>query len=549
MKKILALVLALMMVMGLATTAFATNVTINGSGATARNYEAYQVMTATNDGEAYHYTVVEEYRAALVSALGITGETTDDKILEAIRALPNAEAVRHFADDLYREILANPALTPDKTWDTTTVTVDQGYWLIADVTDLSGKNESNSLVMLDTAGDSDVTINAKPDHTDSNKQIDDENDSILAPIPGNEDEINWQDVSDYDIGDKIPYRISGQVANNVSEYSYYSFKIVDTVSDGLTHNADSIELYVNGVKQTIKAAGVADSAPKEQWVYEITGNTMTIYPNYGYTKNDGTAVEASAANGGDFLKLFPAGTEHGVINDSTYTLRYTCTLNEHAVIGGSGNKNESKVYVSNNPYGDGIGETPLETTVTFTYKFVVDKVDPKGNPLTGAEFTLSKFIAAYTAVPAGKTEADLEADGYVYHNGANAWGKFENVGAAVITEGDTRFTFNGIDDGYYKLEETKVPDGYKKMEDLYFQITASHTVTEITELRAVVRGGSSQTLDTTAATGTVHAVIENHTGIELPSTGGMGTTVFYILGSIMVLGAVVLLVTKKRMSV
>lgn len=545
MKKILALVLALMMIMGLATTAFATNVTINGTGATTRDYEAYQVMTATNDGEAYHYVVVEEYRAALVAALDIS-ETTDDKILEAIRALPNAEAVRHFADDLYREILADTTITPDKTWSSTTVTVDQGYWLIADVTNLTGTNESNSLVMLDTAGDSDVTINAKPDHTDSNKQIDDENDSILAPIPGNEDEINWQDVSDHDIGDEIPYRISGQVANNVSEYSYYSFKIVDTVSAGLTHNPASIKLTVNGVPQTIKAAGATGDA---NWIYEISGNTMTIYPNFDYTKNDGTSVTASAANGGDFLKLFPAGTEHGVINDSTYTLLYTCTLNENAVIGGSGNKNESKVYVSNNPYGDGIGETPLETTVTFTYKFVVDKVDPKGNPLTGAGFTLYKFNAAFTEIPSGETEATLKAAGYVYHNGANAWGKFESVGSAVITEGDTRFTFNGIDDGYYKLEETVVPDGYKKMEDLYFQITAQHSVEKIIELRAVVKGGSSQTLDTDEATGSVTAVIENHTGIELPSTGGAGTTLFYVLGSIMVLGAAVLLITKKRMSV
>lgn len=545
MKKILALILALMMVMGLATTAFATDVTISGNGTIARDYEAYQVMTATNDGDAYHYIVVEDYRAALVSALGIS-ETTDEKILEAIRALPNAEAVRHFADDLYRKILADSTITPDKTWSGTNATVDQGYWLIADVTNLSGTNETNSLVMLDTAGDSNITITAKPDYTTIVKKTDDENDSVVAEIPDHEDGKNWQDVSDYDIGDAVPYHITGQLANNITEYEYYSFKIVDSVSDGLDHIGDSIKLYVNGAPQTIKAAGAEGDA---NWIYEISGKTLTIYPNFGYTMNDGTEKEASAANGGDFLKLFPAGTPHANVNSSTYTLDYSCTLNENAVVGNPGNRNDVKAVVSNNPYGDTFGETPLDTNITFTYNFIVNKVDPKGNPLTGAEFTLYKFIGEFVEIPEGKTAEELVQGGYFDHPAANCWGKFVPVDRLTVNAEGTTFTFKGIDDGYYKLVETVVPDGYKQMEDVEFHVVAKHALTGITELKAVTKGGTNQTINANAATGTMTATIENHTGIELPSTGGMGTTVFYVLGSIMVLGAVVLLITKKRMSV
>ena len=179
---------------------------------------------------------------------------------------------------------------------------------------------------------------------------------------------------------------------------------------------------------------------------------------------------------------------------------------------------------------------------------MVNKVNPQGDPLAGADFALYKFIGEFTALPDEMTEEEAAEAGYIYHPGANCWGKFVEVDRKTTTAGTT-FTFKGIDDGYYKLEEVVVPEGYKKMEDVEFHVTAKHAITGITELKATVKGGSSQTISGDAATGTLTAVVENHTGIELPSTGGMGTTLFYVLGSIMVMGAVVLLITKKRMAV
>lgn len=592
MKKIFSMLLAIMMVMSLATTAFATGdltnetggtagggavqqptttLKINTSGYTARTFDAYMVMAATNDGDKFSYSIVDDYRNILVTVTGaaikdtegddLTQRQIDDNIL-AIIATYTGEQTRHFADALYRAIKAtDPAIVPDVTgWDGSSKTVAQGYWLIADVTDLSGKSEANSVTMLDSAGDAETTVNLKPDVTDMEKKVDDEKDSLVDPIADNEDSDAWWDTADYDIGDEVPFRIDGQMANDVASYSYYSFRIADTLSDGLDFVENSIALQVNGTAVEIKAATSDATAP---WVYSISGRTLNVYPNYGYTKNDGTQVAASATTGGDFLKTFPEGTSHDNINSSTYRLTYKAKLNSNAVFK---NTNEAKVIYSNNPYTDSLGETPKDTTITFTYKFIVNKVDTNNEPLTGATFALYKFVAegareypsddsTYTETVYETAEEAALNNGYFNHPAANCYGKFSLVNRLTLNDAKTTFTFNGIDDGYYLLLETKAPDGYNAIEPVEFHVKAAHVTdltsvasgSELTSLTAVVKGGSAQTISGNAATGELTATIENKSGTELPSTGGMGTTVIYMVGAAMVLFALVMLVTKKRM--
>ena len=197
MKKAFAMILAIMMVLSLAAPAYAaedtTTLSVNTAGYADRTFNAYQILTATNDGEAYNYVVIPAFRAVLASVLDIdttdkADAVVDTAILEGIAALTNSEAVIHFADELYRAILAAGIAADITGWDGAAKTVNQGYWLIADVTE-NLTNETNSLVILDTAGDNAVTVNLKADKTTTEKKVDDENDSISDDIAGNEDGI------------------------------------------------------------------------------------------------------------------------------------------------------------------------------------------------------------------------------------------------------------------------------------------------------------------------------------------------------------------------
>ncbi|MCF0230656.1 MAG: isopeptide-forming domain-containing fimbrial protein, partial [Parasporobacterium sp.] len=144
---------------------------------------------------------------------------------------------------------------------------------------------------------------------------------------------------------------------------------------------------------------------------------------------------------------------------SKVTVAYHAVLNENAVIGVEGNSNKAKLEYSNNPYGDGTGETPEDKVVVFTYELKANKVDKDGEALAGAGFTLYKF--------------DEKANDYVA------------VGEEIT--GVTTFSFHGQDAGMYKLVETTVPAGYNKADDIIFTVEAVYdTVSDNPKLKKMV---------------------------------------------------------------
>ena len=204
-------------------------------------------------------------------------------------------------------------------------------------------------------------------------------------------------------------------------------------------------------------------------------------------------------------------------------ISYTATLNENAVIAGDGNPNTSKLS-----YGDKgdtshtpSGTTPPSTTTTYTWDVDVFKYTKNGETetaLAGATFTLSKNSD-------GTNPIALVSEGNNVYRVAKTGTVTE-----ITTDTTGKFTIKGLDADTYYLTETAAPAGYNKQ--------AGPTTIVIGENGTVSVGGV-----------TVSEVkILNQSGTELPSTGGMGTTIFYVLGSILVVAAVVLLVTKKRMS-
>lgn len=484
-KRVLALLAAFALVLAMAVPAWAASITINGTGKT---YKAYKLLNATVSGtgedKKISYTVNEKYANVLKAA---TSATDEKGIIKAIEGKTEATAIRSFANDVYAKIkaakIAEDYISTGKTFEN----VDKGYYLIVE-TELDGNADTYSLVMLNTADQDNVTVTSKEDSPTFEKKIKEKNDSTGV-------ESGWQDGADYDINDVVPFKLQGTVPQNYGAYNTYKYVFHDKMSSGLTFDASSVVVKVD---ETAINSGysVVTKSLEDDCTFEVRFENL----------KDISAVTAGC----------------------TITVEYNATLNDKAVIGSAGNPNEAKLEYSNNPYGDGTGKTPWDKVIAFTYQLVANKVDKDGAPVEGAGFTLYKW--------------------------SNEQNKYVAVGSEI--KGVTTFNFNGIDAGKYKLVESTVPDGYTKAEDLEFTVVATYDTENLEPkfgtltIKAgdkVISEGEDKVFTVNLAEGIFTTKVVNLTGTTLPSTGGMGTTVFYVVGGGLMAVAVVLLVTKKRM--
>lgn len=326
----------------------------------------------------------------------------------------------------------------------------------------------------------DTVIQAKRENVKSEKKVKDTNDTSGATS-------DWQDSADYDIGDAVPFQLKGTVTADYADYTSYYFAFHDKLADGLTFNADSVKVMIDNVAV--------------ETGFELVTGSLT----------DGCTFEVRFAD----LK-----TIESVKANSVITVEYTAQLNDKAVTGTAGNANKMQLEYSNNPNTDASGDkgkTPEDTVVVFTYKVIANKTNTNNEPLKGAGFTLYK---------------------------KNAEGNYVAVGTEVKGEDMTTFTWTGLDDGDYKLEETTTPPGYNTIAPIEFTITATHDITSANPALTALAGGTGFTVDLTA--GSLTTTIVNQAGSTLPETGGMGTTLFYVVGGVLVVAAFVLLVTKRR---
>lgn len=211
--------------------------------------------------------------------------------------------------------------------------------------------------------------------------------------------------------------------------------------------------------------------------------------------------------------------------DDEIVITYTATVNESAVIGLPGNPNESSLS-----YGDSSNTktTPASKTTTYVWDLDVLKYanGNESNVLAGAEFVLlNKDITKVAKVENGKFsgwETIPEAEG-----GVIAW----PANTVLTTGADGKISIDGLDSDDYYLREVKAPAGFNKLSgDVDVKVTGKTTTDGVTTYETVIKK------------------INNQSGTELPSTGGIGTVIFYVVGGVLVLSAVVFLVTKKRMS-
>ena len=486
-KKLASLLLALVMVFALATTAFAAeNTTISAPEGSTRTYDVYQIFTGD-----LHEGVLSNIKWGK-NGTGTVGKAVDQTILDALAAINSKSDTEKLA--VIQTYVNFGSTAIGTVSDSNPLTVTTGYYLIKDNGPV-GNGEDYSLYVVQVVGP--TTISPKVGTTTSDKKVDDENDSNTT-----EDATTWQDSADYDIGDAVPFKLSATIAQDYTSYTHgYKLTFHDKEGAGLSFNKDSVKVYVDG---TLITTG-----------YEVVTEGLT----------GGCTFEVRFANLKDIDSVH-AG--------SVISVEYTSTLNNQAVIGSTGNKNTSHVSYTNNPNDEQTGEggkTPDDAVIVFTYKTIVNKVTKNPN---------------YDPTVEGSEEyIPLKGAGFTLHK-KNASGAYDAVGSELKGENMTTFTWSGLDDGDYKLVETTTPSGYNTIPDIEFTITATHDVSSDNPTLISLSGGDKFT--GVVSTGVVSANIENQSGAQLPSTGGMGATIFYVLGSVLVIGAAVLLVTKKRMS-
>lgn len=526
-KKLASILLTVAMVMSLGITASAANsvnITVNNpvDGATYSGYKLLDATTslkvenchATDAGhksECYNiaYSVNDKYLEILKD---VTHKTTRREIIDYIGGLTgSATAIQGFADDVYGKLTSVAADEPDMT---ANFSVDSGYWLIVEKIADADYDGAYSLVMLDTAGAHDIDIDTKRVAPTVTKAVSD-------------DGITYGPAVDLQIGDTAYYQLEATVPNPLG-YASYTYVIHDQASAGLDININSIEVKLN----------------------DINGTVLTPANNYQVTSGsdctDGCTFHIQVNIKNDLLKE----------GDILY-ITYQAKLNEQANIFASNddltsaNPNTVWLEYSNNPYNDGEnGETAITTeSVVYVWTFYlnVNKVDAAGTALQGAKFVLSKDGTLTEDQLKSPLADDVIAKliPLIADNGTYTVAPTDYEGAVVYEISAGTAKINGFKDlNQYYLYEIAAPAGYNKLDvPVKFQYSATYTEGQPT----LADEFPTVSIDGKEASQVLEANVVNNTGTVLPSTGGTGTTIFFALGGGMVLVAIILLITKKRM--
>ena len=563
MKKIASILLVLMLVLTMAAPALAdggTNtgsITINNAGnvsVAGKTFDAYKILDVEiideDSDTGYVYTVPEDLKNFYAERYSLTNNTSDFDYEVAVKI--NAEtdifafATAALAAAKAANITPGTAAAADNATSVTINNLPLGYYVIEDV----GTAKPISALMLQTVGD--VTIMLKADKPSIEKKIDgvkDTDGSTTGSV----------DANNAAIGDKVPYTVTSKVPD-MTGYTKYYFVVTDTLSDGLTFNNDV--------------------------VVKIGEETLTENVDY---------VVDTAGNGQSFEIIFKNFIQHKDKAGKGIVITYSATLNDKAVIGSTGNTNKVKLTYSNNPNitdngtednpdkplpNSPTGETPEDTVITYVTGIELTKVNEAGDRLEGAKFQIEgtklntvvvrtdEFTKAdngtYWKLKDGSYTTDdpntegmdqskyeSTTDKYVKTVQEEKIKKSENVQYTAATGADGILRFDGLSAGNYTITEIKAPDGYNLLEDpitIIIEWTApTDPVAEGTE-KCIWSLGSGSAQNANVSNGIITLTVANKAGAVLPTTGGMGTTIFYVLGGLLIVAAGVALITRRRMS-
>ena len=496
-RKLASLLLALVMVFALAVTAFAQD--IPGSSGAAGS------ITISNAAKGETYTIYKLFDATV---------SEDGKSIAYTGDIPGSLS-DYFRKDTSGNISATDAAkNGDNMSDELKAALKN--WTSSRAATASATSDGSALnfkglffgyyVVTTTQGEQLISV----DSTMPNANIVDKNSSTPKDLHKN------ADVDDVSIGDTVTYTVSFKTSNyygaGADAKEIVSYTIEDTLPDFLSDVEVTSIIVDNDGKDTT-------TGDQHDVTAQFT-NKKIVIDWYDETNNK-------------FLYN----------NGATVTITYTAKVTDKAAIAGTGNTNKVTVRWttkdSEQPDPDGIEKN--ETI--FTYAIALKKVNNKGVALPGAVFQFPFYV---------KPAADTTDGAYIYA-GTTAR---EGLTNQITTPASGVIVVKGVASGNYEITEFKAPDGYNKLttpvtaEAVKTGETSTHTIVYLDENGKITNETTNVTevkvdIDAIAAK---PVVVVNKAGTELPSTGGMGTTVFYVLGGVLVLAAVVLLVTKKRMN-
>ena len=531
MKKLMAIITAVVMTMAMSAVAFA-DATLSRETGDTHTYEVYQIFTATSyDSTSGQFSGIK-YGANSTGTLGSAVSTT---VLNALAAVDSSSDAAKIAviDDYWNQTKAAFATINNTT---ATASLPTGYYLIKDITPSTEGDSINFHVVTVSDGSTALTITDKRDVPTVQKYI-------------KEDSTNtYGETADYSKGEEtIGFRLVGTLpaAADYARYTKYKYTFTDTLTN-MTYVANSITAKVySGYTNANSLGTLYGTLDLTDSNVSLTANGSSIVLSFNDTK---TAVYTD--------NTIAAGIPAGYVIVVEYNAKFT----NDAVTGANGNPNSVKVTYSNNPNLDSTGtpintteDTPIDYAYAFTYEFDGLKVDSTTNQaLTSAGFKIR----------------DESGNKYAIINSSNVvtgWTTNEASGTEILTTNAGKIIVNGLDAGTYTLKETKVPTGYSAIADVPFTVTATisavatptagskeYEVTAIgitstsADMKVNYQGATATSAN--ATNGKVYANILNTPTSTLPTTGGIGTRMFYIIGGALMVFATAVLILKRKMA-
>ena len=543
-----------------------------GQSLVGKKFQVYKLFDAENavDNESINYTWNNDYKTALQTVVGkklnkSASSVTEYDVIDYIQTLntnkvEGAQAdqklegrysnYRHFVEAL-RDELVKEGLSPNTVNVTAVNAVDgsvkfsglgYGYYLTDEVTAVQDTHSAASLILTNTANPN-AQVNIKSDYP-----------TLIKKINEDDNNVGWNDIGDYEIGQTVPYYHDTYVPD-MNGYQTYKMIFHDKMDNALTFNKDSVSITISSNKKS----------------YTLKSDEFKVVENSGEDTFYAEIPDLKAI----VDKQFPEGMNNN--NENTYgqsvRLNYNATLNDNASTrtGRAGFENAVRLEYSNNPDSDGngsTGTTPWDTVVCFTYKINGLKVNNHNKLLKNAKFRLYSDENCTNEVYVKESP-----NGYVVMNRDSLGGTDHTGGArpssAVEMASDAKgvFTILGLDQGTYYLKETDSPAGYRELKDPIV-ITIKPTFNADRNNYVSGEGATEKTLQKLEATahvkeflngaykesdtdlktdvtdGSANITVVNYVGTKLPITGSNLTMICLGAGTITVVGALAL--NKKR---